>query len=163
VKIKSLIAMPRPFFNLYDRKIPFDPSERIDGSQDLASSHLLSHVKQETPVGFFNATHQPAKLAQKTSFFPGAAPDNIVRAFAFRKIGECGWFFAVIEKLIERDFQSARHFLERLDGRYRMAIFHARYIATKQSCALFDVPLGKLLCFAQGTKPITDNHAGIVS
>jgi len=163
VKIKSLKAVPGPYFNLYDRKTPPDPSDRIENSLDLASSHLLSHVKQETPVAFFNATHQPAKLAQKTSFFPGTAPNNIVRAFAFGKIGECGWFFSVIEKLIKRDFQSARHFLERFDGRYRMAIFHAGYIATKQSCALFDVPLGVLLGFAQGAEPITDNHAGIVS
>jgi hypothetical protein len=44
-----------------------------------------------------------------------------------------------------------------------MAIFDARDIAAKQSCALFDVPLGKLLVFAQGAKSITDNHFGIVS
>jgi hypothetical protein len=30
----------------------------------LAGCHLLSHVKQESTVGFFNATHQPAKLVQ---------------------------------------------------------------------------------------------------
>jgi hypothetical protein len=44
-----------------------------------------------------------------------------------------------------------------------MAIFNARDIATKQSCALFDVPLGELLFFAQGAKAITDNHVGSVS
>ena len=155
--------MPGPFFNLYDKKRPSDPSHGIENSLDLASSHFLSHVKQETPVAFFNATHQPAKLAQKTSLFPGAAPNDIVSALALREVGQNGRFFSVIEELIKRDVQSARHFLERFDGRDRMAIFHARNIATKQSGALFDVPLGKLFFLAQGAKPITDNHVGIVS
>jgi hypothetical protein len=162
VGVKSIKAMPRPFLNLYDQEVPFYPADGTGTSLDLASSHLLGHVKQETPVAFFNATHQPAKLAQKTSFFPGTAPDNIVRTFTFRKIGESGWLFTVIEKLIKRDFQSACYFLESFDGRNRMTIFDARDIATEQSCALFDVPLGVLLCFAQGAKPITDNHVDIV-
>jgi hypothetical protein len=44
-----------------------------------------------------------------------------------------------------------------------MAIFNAGDIAAEQSGALFDVPLGKLFVLAQGAKPITDNHVGIVS
>ena len=139
-----------------------DP-KKLGNPPDLAGGHLLSHVKQEPTVAFFNATHQPAKLVQKTSLFPGAAPDDIVSALALRKVGEFGRFFSVIEELIERDFQSARHFLERFNGRNGMAIFHAGDIAAKQSGALFDVPLGKLFFFAQGAKPIADNHVGIVS
>src|SRR5579864_5662995 len=138
-------------------------SERIGPPPDLAGGHLLSHVKQEPTVAFFNATHQPAKLVQKTSLFPGAAPNDFVGAFALRKVGKDGRFFSVIEELVKRDFQSASHFLERFNGRNGMAIFHARDIAAKQSGALFDVPLGKLFVFAQGAKPIADNHVGIVS
>jgi hypothetical protein len=163
VTIKFIKELPGPVVRLYDKEVPSDPLDGIEDPLDLAGSQFLSHVKQEPPVAFFNATHQPAKLTQKTSFFPDAAPNNIVRAFAFGKIGECGRFFSVIEKLIKRDFQSARHFFERLNGRNRMAIFHARYIATKQSCALFDVPLGELLCFAQGAKTITNNHVDSVT
>src|SRR5579864_4055470 len=117
-------------------------SEYLGNPPDLAVGHLLSHVKQETAVAFFNATHQPAKLVQKTSLFPGTAPNDIVGASALRKIGEYGRFFSVIEELIKRDFQGASHFLERFDGRNGMAVLDARDIAAKQSGALFDVPLG---------------------
>jgi hypothetical protein len=44
-----------------------------------------------------------------------------------------------------------------------VAIFDAGDIAAKQSGALFDVPLGVLFVFAQGAKPVTDNHVGIVT
>jgi hypothetical protein len=43
-----------------------------------------------------------------------------------------------------------------------MAIFDAGDIAAEQSGALFDVPLGKLLFFAQCAKTVADNHVGIV-
>jgi len=148
---------------------PLSPynQERLSGrtgiSQDLASGHLLSHVKQETAVALFDATHKPAKLAQKTSLFAGAAPNDFVGAFALRKVGKHGWLFSVVEKLIERDFQSASQFLECFNGRNRVAIFDPGNIAAKQSCALFDVPLGKLFFFAQNAKPIADNHVGIVA
>ena len=152
--------MPPEPLSLYDEE---RLSVGIGKPPDLAGGHLLSHVKQEPTVVIFDATHEPAKLAQKTGLFPGAAPDDIVGAFALRKVGEHGRFFTVIEELIKRDFQSASHFLECFNGRNGMAIFHARDIAAKQSGALFDVPLGKLFFFAQGAKPISDNHVGIVS
>lgn len=129
---------------------------------DLAGGHLLSHVQQELAIAFFDATHEPAKLVQKTGLFPGASPNDIVSALALRKVGEGGRFFSVIEELIERDVQSACHFLESFNGRNGMAIFDARDVTAKQSGALFDVPLGKLLFFAQGAKSIADNHIGIV-
>jgi hypothetical protein len=137
-------------------------SRRIRETAGLAVGHLLSHVKQETAVAFFNSTHQPAKLVQQTCLFPGAAPRDIVSAPALRKVGQFRRFFSVIEKLIKRDFQSARHFFQRFDGRYGMAIFHAGNIATKQSGALFDVPLRKLLIFTQCAKTVTYDHVGIV-
>ena len=152
--------MPSGPVSLYGRE---RLSEGIGNPPDLAGGHLLSHVKQEPTVAIFNATHEPAKLVQKSSLFPGASPDDIVRALALRKVGKLGRFFSVIEELIKRDFQSARHFLEGFDGRNGMAIFYARDIASKQSGALFDVPLGKLFFFAQSAKPIADNHVGIVS
>jgi|SRR5271165_1115267 len=161
---KPIIAMPGPL-SLYDRERDSSlPEKKGAGNPlNLADGHFLSHVKQEPSVAIFNATHEPAKLVQKTSLFPGAAPNDIVGALALRKVGQDGRFFSVVEELIERDFQSARQFLERFDGRNSMAIFNAGDIATKQSGALFDVPLGKLFFFAQGAKPIADNHCGIVS
>src|SRR5271169_1577946 len=114
-------VMPGPL-SRYDRE---RLSERIGYPLDLAGGHLLSHVKQEPTVAFFNATHEPAKLVQKTGLFPGAAPNDIVGAFALRKVRKLGRFFSVIEELIEWDFQGASHFLERFNGRNGMAIFHA--------------------------------------
>jgi len=99
--------------------------EGVGKPQDLAVGHLLSHVEQEPTVGFFNATHQPAELVQKTSLFPVAAPNDIVSALALRKIGEFGRFLSVIEELVEWDFQSAGHFFQRLYGWNCMAVFHA--------------------------------------
>jgi len=160
--MKARKAMPESS-TFFGGKRHFEPAVEFERSPSLTAGHLLSHVKQETPVVFFNATHQPAKLGEKTSFLPGAAPDNIVGAFALRKVGEYGRFFSVIEKLIERDFQSAGHFLECFNGRYGVAIFDSRDIAAKQSSALFDVPLGKIFSFAQGAKPIAYNHNDIIS
>ena len=144
----------------------YDEEQRFQATGiplDLAAGHLLSHIKQEPSVVIFDATHEPAKLVQKTSLFPAAAPNDVVGALALRQAGEFGRFFSVIEELVKWDFQSASHFLERFDGRNGMAIFHSRDIAAEQSCALFDVPLGKLLFFAQCAKPIAYNHVGIVS
>ena len=149
--------------SLYERGRLYEPFERLVPPPDLAGGHLLSHVKQEPTVAIFNATHEPAKLVQKTSLFTGASPHDIVGAFALRKVGQLRRLFSVIEELIEWDVQRTRHFLERLDGRNRVAVLDARDIATKKSGALFDVPLGKLLFFAQNAKPITDNHVGIVA
>jgi len=156
-------VMPSEPIRRYDRERLSDLDRSIGNPLDLAGGHLLSHVQQKLAVAFFNATHKSAEFVQKTSLFPGAAPNDIVSALALREVGQNGRFFSVIEELIKRDVQSARHFLECFDGRDSMAIFHARNIATKQSGALFDVPLGKLFFLAQGAKPITDNHVGIVS
>jgi len=155
--------MPLEPESRYGRERLSGPSPRAGNPPDLADGHLLSHVKQEPAVAIFDATHQPAKLVQKASLFPGAAPNDFVGAFALRKIGQHGRFFSVIEELVERDFQGAGHFLERFDGRNGVAIFDAGDIAAKQSGALFDVPLGVLFVFAQGAKPVTDNHVGIVT
>ena len=152
--------MPSEPLSRYERE---ESSESIGLPLDLAGGHLLSHVKQEPTVAIFDATHEPAKLVQKSGFFPGAAPNDLVSASALRKVGKCGRFFSVVEELIKRDLQSASHFLESFDGRHSMAIFHARDIAAKQSGTLFDVPLGILFFLAQGAKPITDNHVGIVT
>ncbi len=105
------------------------PDDWVGKPRDLAVGHLLSHVKQEPTVRFFNATHQPAELAQKTSLFPGTAPNDIVSALALRKVGEFGWLLSVIEELVEWDFESAGHLFQRFNGRNGMAVFYARNVA----------------------------------
>src|SRR5258708_17556126 len=118
--------------------------DRVGRTRSLAVGHLLGHVEQEPTVRFFNATHQPAELAQKTRLFPGAAPNDIVSALALRKIGEFGWFLSVIEKLIKGDFQSARHLFQCFNGRNAMAVFYAGNVQAQGSRALLDIPFGEL-------------------
>jgi len=115
--------------------------------RNLAVGHFLSHIEKETTVTFFNAAHKPAKPTEEAGFLPGAAPSNIVRAFALRKIGQFGWLFAVIEKLVEWNLHSSGQFFKSLDRRNGMPIFDARDVAAKQPSALFDVTLGQLFCF----------------
>ena len=87
-----------------------------------------------------------------------AAPDDIVAILALGEVGKLGRFFAVIEELIEWNFEGAGQFLKRFDGRNSVAIFNAGDVATKKSRALFDVPLGELFFFAQGAKSVAYNH-----
>ena len=63
---RPLAVMPGPIC-LYAAK---NRPEGFGKPLDLAVGHLLSHVKQEPTVAFFNATHQPAKLVQQTRLFP---------------------------------------------------------------------------------------------
>ena len=115
--------------------------------EDLAVRHLLGHVDKQPAVAFIATTHQPAQAAQQSRIFTLAAPCDLVSGFTLRKIGQLGRFFAVVEQLVERNFHRSRQFFERLDGRYGMAIFHARNVTTKKSGALLDVTLGKFFCF----------------
>ncbi len=108
---------------------------------ELPGGHFLSHEEQQAPVAFINAAKQPAKSGQKTSILATAAPCDIIRGLAFRKIGQHGRFLAVVKELIKRDLECAREFFERLDGRYRMAILNAGNVATEQTRALLNVTL----------------------
>jgi len=116
--------------------------------EDLAVRHLLSHVHEQPTVAFVATTHQLAQAAQQARIFTLAAPCNLVSGFTLRKIGELGRFFSVVEQLVERNFHRSSQFFERLDGRYRVAVFDARNVTTKKSGALLDVTLGKFFCFA---------------
>jgi len=57
---RPLAVMPGPICRYDGMCRP----EKFGKPLDLAVGHLLSHVQQETTVGFFNATHQPAELVQ---------------------------------------------------------------------------------------------------
>ena len=44
-----------------------------------------------------------------------------------------------------------------------MIIFDARNVRTHEARALFYVPLGEILFFAECAKAVADNHSGIIS
>ena len=121
---RRLIFIPGPVSRYVEESLPTQVGRPLDS----AVGHLLSHVEQEPTVAFFNSTHQPAELAQKTSLFSGTAPNDIVSAFALGKVGESGRFFSVVKELVEWDFESASHLFQCFNGWNSMAVFHARNI-----------------------------------
>jgi hypothetical protein len=66
--------------------------------------------------------------------------------------------FIVGEELVQRHFQGAREFFERLDGRNGAAIFQAREVTAKQAGAFLDVALREVLGFAKPSEPFADYH-----
>ena len=133
---------------------------RQQSPEALAVRHLLGHVYKQPAVAFVTTTHQPAQAAQQTRIFTLAAPGNLVSGFTLRKIGQLGRFFAVVEQLVERNLHRSCQFLERLDGRYRVAIFHARNVTAEKSGAFLDVTLGKFFCFSKQANTISNYHGG---
>src|SRR3984957_9148717 len=101
------------------------------GVKLLAVGHLLRHIEQQTTIAFIDPAEQTAETPQDASVFSTSAPRDIVGGLSFGKIRQFGWFFAVVEKLVEWDFHGARQFFQRLDGRNGVAIFNAGNIATQ--------------------------------
>jgi hypothetical protein len=56
---------------------------------------------------FFHATKQAAKLGEKECILALAAPRYVAPVPALRKVGEFGRLFAIVEKLLHRDFKGA--------------------------------------------------------
>ena len=129
----------------------------------LAFDHFLSHEKQQPAVAFFNATHQPPETAQQARLFPRTSPSDVIGTLPFRKIGQHGRFFAVVEKLVERNFHRPRQLFKRLDRRNGVAVFDARDVTAEKASALFDIALGKFFCFTKQTDAISNYHDGIVT
>jgi hypothetical protein len=127
-------------------------------SRDLAICHLLGHVKKETSVTFFDAAQEPAETTQIARFLTGTAPRNVVRTLALGKIGQFGWLFAVVEKLVEWNFHGPSQFFESFDRGNGMAILDARNVAAKQPSALLDVALRQFFCFTKQAYTVTNYH-----
>ena len=83
--------------------------------------------------------------------FSVTAPHDVVRTLPREKIRQLGRLLAIIEQLVERDFENPRQFLQSFNGGHRVPVFDARNIAAQQTRAFFDVPLRELLVLAQLT------------
>jgi hypothetical protein len=129
----------------------------------LAFDHLLSHEKQQPAVAFINATHKPAEAAQQARLFSRTPPRDIISSLPLGKIRQHRRLFAVVEKLVERDFHRPRQLFQRLDRRNGVPVFDARDVTAKKTSALFDVALGKFFCFTKQTDAISDYHGDIVT
>src|SRR5712692_11560681 len=107
-----------------------------------AKGHLLRHLQKQSAILFVRFAQHTPKLAQKSCVFAGATPGNFVRRFPFEQVRQLRWLLAIVEELIEWDFYSACHLLQRFDGRDGMSILDAGNVGAKQAAALFDVPRG---------------------
>src|SRR5580704_6240804 len=133
------------------------------GGTYLAFHHLLGHEKQQPAVAFFDATHQPAEPAQQARLFSRASPRDIIGRLPLRKIRQHRRLFAIIEKLVERNFHRPCQLFQCLDRRNGMPVFDARDVTTEQPSALFDVALRKFFCFTKQTDTVANYHGGIVT
>ena len=66
----------------------------------------------------------------------------------------------IVQNGMHQRYEDSRQFFERLDGRYRVAIFHARNVTTEKTRALLDVTLGKFFCFSKQADTISNYHDG---
>src|SRR5207253_5111170 len=95
------------------------------------------------------------EFPQHFLFFPVRAPEP--PAFVH---GNQRWPpYPFVKEPIDRNFQAAREFLQRLDGRDRITVFHSPDIGALQPCTLLKIASGYLFLFAQGTNALAHNHA----
>jgi len=127
----------RPFYKSPHTTGVFNPTTGFK----LPIGHFLGHVEQELAIFFVGLAQQATKLVEIARFLTGAAPSDIVRRSALRKVRQLRRLFAVVEELIERALESARQFLQRFDGWDSVAIFNARDVAAEKSGTLLDITL----------------------
>ena len=82
---------------------------------------------------------------------PQAISSAVLR---FRQIRESRRLIAVVKKLIERHFESARHLFQSLNRRHGVPIFDAGDVAAQQSGTFLDIALREFLFF--GAKRAND-------
>jgi hypothetical protein len=70
-----------------------------------------------------------AKFSKIPRILARATPSTFARGLPFEQCWYLRWFFTVIKELIERDLESASHFLQCFNGGNCVTIFHAGDIA----------------------------------
>jgi hypothetical protein len=120
--------------------------------------HLLSHVEKELRILLIHSTQKPTEPIENSRIFARMTPGCVVLGLAPCETRDLGRLLAVVEELIERDFECPGELLDGLDGRDGMAVLDTRYIAAEQTSAFLDVSLRQLLFFTENTQAITDYH-----
>jgi hypothetical protein len=87
-----------------------------------------------------------------------AAPGDIFRRLPFRQVGKLGRLLTLVEELVHRHSQSARHLFERIDGGNGGPVLNPRDVATQQSRALLDVSLREMLCFPKNLQSVANDN-----
>jgi hypothetical protein len=122
------------------------------------AGHFLSHEENELPIALMHTSQQTPELAQDRSILPGTTPGNVGRTLPLGKMGKFRRPLAVIEELIKRHVQRPSHFLQRFDARNGIAVLDTGNVTAKQTRALFNVALRKVLFFAQSAQAVSHDH-----
>src|SRR5258707_8598863 len=88
----------------------------------ILADHLERHVHDQLSVLRRETAEKLAEALEKFRRFTGIAPLVAIARDAFGHGLQFGRGFAVVEKLVERDFESAGHFFKRLDARDGVAV-----------------------------------------
>ena len=114
------------------------------------ADELKGHVHDELAVAFADAAEKIAQALEITRGITVAAPFLAVGLDAFRERRRLGWLFALVEKLVERNFEGAGQFFESLNGGNSVAVLDAGNVATLEAGALLDVTLREVLLLPHG-------------
>jgi hypothetical protein len=133
----------------------------LETPAQLLTGHFLRHVHHEFAMFLIGLAQKTAKLVQVPGILARAAP-RVATGLPLGKIDQFGRLFAVVEKLVHGNLESAGHFLQRFNGGNGMTIFHAGDIAPEQASTLLDVTLGEFLVFAEHAKTVANNHGWII-
>ena len=127
------------------------------------SRHFLGHEEQQFPVAFIGAAEKLAKFLEQPRFLARAAPGDFSCALALKNVGQGRRLVAVVEELVQGNFESAGKFLDGLQSRNGVSVFHAGNIAPQQSRALFNFSLRKFLFFAKRPQVVPNDHFFVLS
>jgi hypothetical protein len=119
---------------------------------------FLSDGKQNLAVFVPSFAEALSKFMEIQRVLALASPNNVVGGLPLQKIRELRGLFAIVKKLIERDFKCPSELFQGLDSWNRVAVFNAGYVTAKQSCSLFDVSLREILALAQFSQSVADHH-----
>src|SRR5712692_5744403 len=102
--------------------------EALAGAKEEQSAprHLLRKVEEKLPVGLTHASEERSELLEKPSLFARTAPGDIVRGLPLREIWQFRRLFAIVEELVEGNFEGPGKLLQRFDGRDSMCVLNPR-------------------------------------
>ncbi len=116
----------------------------------ILADQLEGHVEDQFPVFLRDAAEKLSQALKVTRGFSRVTPFGAIGGDAFWKGLDLGRLLAVVKKLVERDFESAGHFFERLDAGDSVAVLHTGDVTTLQAGALLDITLGEVFLLPDG-------------
>jgi len=140
--------------NLYRTRYELGALRWFDSKKEVAAriAELESTVGKET-------AEQIERLVSLEREIRGDSDAETLRTvLELRDIQQLGRIFAIVEKLVHRDFQGTSKFLQRFDSWNRMSVFNAGNVAAKQSGSFFDFTLRELLFLTQHAQTFSNNH-----